>query len=207
MAAERRLRSVDAGERLLRLDITVGAAAASLVEAGPIAVVLVGLDGAVEVTLTADAVAAGAVGRATRRWALSGSTPVELLADAARSVGAPCVALPSSASRRTAASVLVDLEALGVLERWSLPSAGRRRVRGIAATLADVDLRRGRQPRSVSASTTAPSSITATPTRWRRSTTPWSSPPHSRHDGDGQAERRSCYAPGTRAAGRGNLRS
>ena len=59
VATERRLRAVDPGERLLRVDIAVRAAAASLVAdldgAGQIAVVRVGPDGEVELTLTAAA--------------------------------------------------------------------------------------------------------------------------------------------------------
>ena len=93
VAAERRLRSVDAGERLLRVDIAIRAAAASLADTGAqIAVVQVGVDGAVELVLTGEAVLPPPWDGAATRWTLPGSTPVELLAEAARSVGAPCVA-------------------------------------------------------------------------------------------------------------------
>ena len=137
VATERRLRSVDAGERLLRVDIAVRAAAASLVDAGvQIAVVLVAVDGTVELVLTGDAILPAPWDGAGGRWTLPGSAPVELLADAARSVGAPCVALTQLGVDAEGRELLVDLEALGVLSIAAPDELADPVVRGIAATLA-----------------------------------------------------------------------
>ena len=165
VAAERKLRAVDAGERLLRVDIAVRAAAASLVE-GParIAVVLVGADGAVELVLSTpatlpapwegDAVALGAAGVDTDRAARR-RRPHASARRAPRS--------PSSASTGDGRDVLVDLEALGLLAIDAPPAVADAVVSGVAATLASsifaevVDW-------SGPASTPTPSSTTATPT-------------------------------------------
>ncbi len=136
VAAERRLRAVDAGERLLRVDIAVRAAAASLVE-GParIALVRAGTDGSIELDLTGPAdLPAPWVGSAST-WTLPGSTPVELLADAARTVGAPCAALAQLGVTTDGRDLLVDLEALGVLAIDAPPGLTDDVVRGLAAAL------------------------------------------------------------------------
>ena len=100
VATERRLRAIDAGERVVRVDVAVRAAAATLLDGkAQIAVVRVGGDGAVELTCTADAVLGPPWEGAGARWTLPGSTPVELLADAARTVGAPCIALDPTRHR------------------------------------------------------------------------------------------------------------
>jgi two-component SAPR family response regulator len=137
VAAERRLRAVDAGERLLRVDIAVRAAAAFLVD-GParIALVCAGTDGVVELELTSPAeLPTPWVGGGTR-WELPGSTPVELLAEAARTVGAPCVALAQLGVTSDGRELLADLEALGVLAIDAPPHLTDDVVRGLAATLA-----------------------------------------------------------------------
>ena len=172
VAAERKLRVVDAGERLLRVDIAVRAAAASLVD-GAVAhrrSWSVGADGAVELVADARRAARPVGGRAATRWTLPGATPVELLADAARSVGAPCAALAQLGVTADGRDVLVDLEALGVLAVDADPAAADAVVQGVAATLAasifaevaSLDRRRR--------STAPRSSGTATPTSWRPST-------------------------------------
>ena len=136
VATERRLRAIDAGERLVRVDVAVRAAAATLVDGpGRIAVVQVGGDGAVELTFTDDAVLAAPWEGAGARWTLPGSTPVELLADAARSVGAPCVALTQVGVDEDGRDVLVDLEALGLLSIVADPAEADVVLHGIAATL------------------------------------------------------------------------
>ena len=137
VAAERRLRSVHAGERLLRVDVAVRAAAATLVETdAQVAVVRVGTDGTVELVLTGEATMPAPWEGTARRWELPGSTPVELLAEAARSVGAPCVALTQLGVDTDGREVLVDLEALGVLSVVAPAEPADAVVRGIAATLA-----------------------------------------------------------------------
>ncbi len=137
IAAERRLRTLDAGERLLRLDVALRAAAATLVEGeAQVAVVRVGGDGAVELHLTDDATLPPPWEGARSCWELPGSTPVELLAEPARSVGAPCVALVQVGVDPDGREVLVDLEALGVLGVDAAADLADAVVRGLAATLA-----------------------------------------------------------------------
>ncbi len=138
MATERRLRSVDAGERLLRVDVAVRAAAATLVD-GParVAIVCADSDGAVELMLTADAALPPPWRGAGGRWSLPGSTPLESLASAARSVGAPCVALAQLGVDADGRDVLADLEGLGLLSVvGDDPALADSVVRGIAASLA-----------------------------------------------------------------------
>ncbi len=137
IAAERKLRAIDAGERLLRVDIAVRAAAASLVE-GParIAVVMVGADGAVELVLSTSATLPAPWEGDASRWTLPGSTPIELLADAARSVGAPCAALAQLGVTGDGRDVLVDIEAIGLLAIDAPPPVADAVVSGLAATLA-----------------------------------------------------------------------
>ena len=113
------------------------AAAATLVDTeAQVAVVRVGTDGVVELVLTGAAVLPAPWEGADRRWELPGSTPVELLAEAARSVGAPCVALTQLGVDTDGREVLVDLEALGVLSVVAADASADAVVRGIAATLA-----------------------------------------------------------------------
>ena len=138
VATERRLRSVDAGERLLRVDVAVRAAAAALVD-GParVAVVCADTDGTVELVLTADASLPAPWRGARGRWSLPGSTPLEALAREARSVGAPCVALAQLGVDADGRDVLADLEGLGLLSVvGNDPALADSVVRGIAASLA-----------------------------------------------------------------------
>ena len=62
--------------------------------------------------------------------------PIELLAEPARSVGAPCVALAQIGVDADGRDVLVDLEALGLLAVAAPAELADEVVRGIAATLA-----------------------------------------------------------------------
>jgi two-component SAPR family response regulator len=137
MATERLLRSVDAGERLQRVDIAVRAAAASLADGtAQVAVVRVGADGDVQLALTAPAnlpppwVGEGAC------WSLPGFVPIELLAEPARTVGAPCVAFAQIGVDPDRRDVLVDFEALGLLAVVAPVDQADAVIRGIAATLA-----------------------------------------------------------------------
>jgi len=135
--AERRLRSVDAGERLLRVDVAVRAAAGSLVRgAAQIAVVRVGTDGAIELSLTAPAMLPAPWTGEGPTWRLPGPRPIELLADAARGVGAPCLALAQLGVDGAGCEVLADLEALGVLAIDAPADVADAVVHGIAATVA-----------------------------------------------------------------------
>ena len=150
VAIERRLRAVDAGERLLRVDIAVRAAAASLLAdldgSSQVAVVRVGPDGEVELTLTGAASLPAPWTGDGACWRLPGAVPIELLAEPARSVGAPCVALAQIGVDAEGRDVLVDLEALGLLTVAAPAELADEVVKGIAATLATLGVRRGRQP-------------------------------------------------------------
>jgi nucleoid-associated protein YgaU/two-component SAPR family response regulator len=140
VATERLLRTVDAGERLLRIDIAVRAAAASLVgtvDGGArIAVVRAGADGDVELTLTASAALPAPWTGDGPCWRLPGAVPIELVAEPARSVGAPCVALAQVGVDGEGRDVLVDLEAAGLLAVAAPAESADAVVRGIAAGLA-----------------------------------------------------------------------
>jgi hypothetical protein len=140
VAIERRLRALDPGERLLRVDIAVRAAAASLLadvdRPEQVAVVRVGTDGEVELTLTGAATLSAPWTGDGACWRLPGGVPIELLAEPARSVGAPCVALAQIGVDAEGRDVLVDLEALGLLAVAAPAELADEVVRGIAATLA-----------------------------------------------------------------------
>jgi hypothetical protein len=140
VATERLLRTVDAGERLLRVDIAVRAAAATLAGTldgtSRIAVVRAGSDGDVELTLTGPALLPSPWTGEAARWLLPGAVPVELIADPARSVGAPCVALVQIGVDTEGRDVLVDLEATGLLAVAAPAESADAVVRGIAAGLA-----------------------------------------------------------------------
>lgn len=138
VATERALRAVDATERLLRVDVAIRAAAASLID-GPAQIALVrsGVDGAVELTLTAEAALPAPWASDQGRWVLPGSTPIELLADAARTVGAPCVAFTQLGVDDHGRDVFADLEALGALAVVADDlDEVEAVIRGLAATLA-----------------------------------------------------------------------
>jgi hypothetical protein len=137
VVTERLLRTVDATERLLRVDVAVRAAALSLIE-GPsqIAVVMAGTDGEIELVLTSPGRLPAPWNGDDHRWVLPGATPIELLADAARSVGTPCLALVPVGVALDGRDVLVDLEALGVLAVAADPTLADVVVNGIASSLA-----------------------------------------------------------------------
>ena len=137
IAAERRLRTIDAGERLARVDVGIRAAAATLVATSArIAVVRAAIGGDVELTLTGDVALPQPWQGAGRTWCFPGHLPVELLADVARTVGAPCVALTQLGVDADGGEVLADLEALGVLGIDAPAPLADAVVRGVAATLA-----------------------------------------------------------------------
>ena len=117
--------------------MAVRAAAAALLDStSRIALIRAGTDGGIELTLTADAALPPPWQGAGRIWSLPGQSPVELLADAARTVGAPCVALTQLGLDDDGAEVLADLEALGVLGIDAPAPLADAVVLGIAATLA-----------------------------------------------------------------------
>ena len=128
VATERMLRRLDAGERLLRVDIALRAAAAELADGEQrIVVVRCAPDGAVEIHLTAPASLTAPWTGAERRWTMPGDVPVEDLAANARAVGAPCIALTQIGVDEDDWDVLVDFEAAGLLAVDADPAHGGRR--------------------------------------------------------------------------------
>ena len=93
-------------------------------------------DGRVELTLTGDADLPAPWHGAGRTWCFPGPMPVELLAEVARTVGAPCVALTQLGVDPDGGEVLADLEAFGVLGVDAPAELADAVVRGVAATLA-----------------------------------------------------------------------
>jgi len=149
--AERSMRAVADADRLLRVDIAVRAAAASLIGAGTrITVVRSGVDGAVELCLadpsplpepwTALAGPTTVTSGEGTRWLLAGDVPVEELAAAARTVGAPCLALAAVGVDEQGGDVLVDVEALRLLTVDADAATADAILAGIAAALASSEL-------------------------------------------------------------------
>ncbi len=114
-AIERRLRTIDPGERGARIDVAVRAAARHLVDTGvQIGSVRVAPDGRLTLRLTAEAPLDAPWTGGGANWTLPASIPVELLSDDARRVGQPCLALVTIGIDTEGRDVLVDLEAAGV---------------------------------------------------------------------------------------------
>ena len=136
-ATERMLRRLDAGERLLRVDIALRAAAAELADGDQrIVVVRCAPDGTVEVHLTGPASLSAPWTGTGSKWALPGSVPVDDLATRARAVGAPCIALTQIGTDEDDWDVLVDLEATGLLAVDADPEPADGVVRALAIGLA-----------------------------------------------------------------------
>jgi DNA-binding SARP family transcriptional activator len=136
-ATERALRSTDPVERLERVEAAIRAAAPALVEHGArVLAVLVGPDGAIELRASAPAVLAVPWAGRDGRWELDAATPIELLADAARHVGAPCPTLVQLGQDADGRDVYVDLEALEALEVGGPDDQADAIVAALAATLA-----------------------------------------------------------------------
>ncbi len=114
-STERKLRTIDPGEGAARLDIALRAAANQLADTGTqIGTVRLSSDGHIALRLT-DAGRLGLpwIGMG-HDWELPAAIPIELLAEAARRAGAPCVALTQIGVDTVGRSVLVDLEAAGL---------------------------------------------------------------------------------------------
>ncbi len=140
VAAERRLRAIDPGERSARVDVGVRAAAHALIGGdAEIWVVLMSTDGTIELGLTrpADLPVPWTPVDSTggRRWTLAAQVPIEDLAERARQVDAPCPALVQIADAG-GRDVLVDLEACGTLAVEADPAEASEVITGIAAGLA-----------------------------------------------------------------------
>ena len=113
---ERRLRSIDAGERAMRVDVACRAAAVSLIGTGvQIGWVQVTGDGRVELRLTGTATLPAPWVGGGQAWCLDAEVPIELLAEDARPFGLPCIAVVQIGVSSSGADVLVDLEACATL--------------------------------------------------------------------------------------------
>ncbi len=136
-ATERRLRSVGAGERALRVDVACRAAAWTLIGAdSQIGWVLASTDGAIELRLTAAATLPAPWVGEGQAWRLGAEVPVELLSEDARKVGQPCVALVQLGVTEEGDDVIVDLEAAGHLSVVAGTRHADEIVTAIAASLA-----------------------------------------------------------------------
>lgn len=134
---ERRLRTIEPGEGAARLDIALRAAAHELAETGTqIGLVRLSADGHIVLRLTnAGRLDAPWVGIG-QDWELPASIPIELLANAARRAGTPCVALTQIGVDALGRSVLVDLEAAGVTAVEARPAQADEVVTAIATAVA-----------------------------------------------------------------------
>ncbi len=136
-AMERRLRLVDPGERAQRVDVALRAAASKLAGVGcQVGLVTVAPDGAVAIRLTGDATLPSPWTGQGASWELPASTPIELVSDAARLVGAPCVALAQLGVTPDGRDVLVDLEACPTLRVEGAHNATDDIVTGMSTALA-----------------------------------------------------------------------
>jgi len=115
VTTERRLRSVDPAETTARLDISLRSAAVALRDAdAQIVFVVADRDGSITLHLSADADPDPPwVAEASSVWVLPASVPIEIVAESARGVGAPCLALVQVGVDRDGRTVLLDLEAAG----------------------------------------------------------------------------------------------
>ena len=138
-ATERTLRSADPGERFVRVDLAIRAATMALVSAGArVVAVAVADDGAVELHTSGSAEldAPWQTMGDTNRWQLPATVPIELLAEPARQVGAPCPTLVQLGRTVDDHDLFVDLEALEALEVGGPGLQAEAIVTALAATLA-----------------------------------------------------------------------
>ena len=119
---ERKLRTIDAGERLLRADVGCRAAARSLIDSGSqIGWIEMSPHGDLDLRLTAPAslplpwTGHGHGHGHGQSWRLGAEVPIEILSEDARQVGQPCVAFVQLGETSAGNELLVDLEACGVL--------------------------------------------------------------------------------------------
>ena len=134
---ERTLRTIDAGERVLRADVACRAAARSLIGTGSqIGWVEISPDGDLDLRLTAPATLPLPWTGEDQSWRLGAEVPIEILGEDARQVGQPCVALVQLGVTATGNELLVDLEACGVLAVAARSDQADEVVTAIATALA-----------------------------------------------------------------------
>ncbi len=136
-AMERRLRLVDPGERSQRVDVALRAASSSLVGTDvQVGLVMVGVDGTVGLQLTGAATLPAPWTGAGPTWELPAAVPIEVVSEAARLVGTPCLALAQLGVSTEGCDVLVDLEACPTLVVEGHRDATDDIIAGIATSLA-----------------------------------------------------------------------
>ncbi|HUF97031.1 MAG TPA: LysM peptidoglycan-binding domain-containing protein [Ilumatobacter sp.] len=141
MAAERQLRTIGGGERFVRVDLALRAAAPALVERGArLAAMLVADDGSIELWATGPANLRAPWQGIGDRWSLAGDVPLEALAPEARRVIAPSptlahVGVQRGSGRKGDRDVYIDLEALGAVEVGGTGAQADAVVAAIASTL------------------------------------------------------------------------
>jgi DNA-binding SARP family transcriptional activator/LysM repeat protein len=119
VATERTLRAIDPGERYARVDVAIRHVALSLADAGArVQAVAVDHDGGVELfvsrPVSLEPPWEGLAERA--RWRLPAGVPIEMLAERARRVGAPCPTLVQIGRDLDERDIYLDLEALEAIE-------------------------------------------------------------------------------------------
>jgi nucleoid-associated protein YgaU len=141
-ATERRLRTIDPGERAARVDIAVRSIAHQITGTGTqVGTVRIAPDGELIARLTNDArldapwVGTQEIGQ-RKTWTLPASVPIEMLSDDARQAGQPCLALVTVGVDADGRDVLLDLEAAGITAIEATPDQGDEIVRAIGSGLA-----------------------------------------------------------------------
>ena len=141
-ATERRLRTIDPGERAARVDIAVRSIAHQITGTGTqVGTVRIAPDGELIARLTSDArleapwICPQETG-ARRTWTLPASVPIEMVSDDARQAGQPCLALVTVGIDADGRDVLLDLEAAGITAIEATPRQGDEVVRAIGSGLA-----------------------------------------------------------------------
>lgn len=136
-AVERALRAVDAGERLARVDIAIRAAARSMIDQGRrVRLVMCGPDGELELFADGTVELPSPWHGEHETWWLPAATPIELLAPAARQVGAPSPTLVQLGVDEIGRDVYADLEAFQAIEIGGSAADADAIVAAIAMTLA-----------------------------------------------------------------------
>ncbi len=136
-ATERALRAIDVGERFARVETAIRAVAMPLVDRGErVLAAFVGPEGGLELRTTGSVVLPAPWEGDGSVWHLAASTPLELLADDARSVGPPCPTLVQLGTDDDGRDVYVDLEAAEAIEVGGPGVHADAIVAAIAATLA-----------------------------------------------------------------------
>lgn len=136
-AVERALRAVDAGERLARVDIAIRAAAHSMIDQGRrVRLVMCGPDGELELFADGTVELPSPWHGEHETWWLPAATPIELLAPAARQVGAPSPTLVQLGVDEIGRDVYADLEAFQAIEIGGSAADADAIVAAIAMTLA-----------------------------------------------------------------------